>query len=214
MLPSSSCTCVFLCKLWTLSYVTWRILHSEAFPQFITSPFFVIYYTKLLSGFAICHPGQRWVPLLVLYIYIYKSLTRLNKYNTKWSMYLLIMLDTLLLRNLQHFTTLHPTTLHYTCRHFTSSHLNFNQLHFTTFSFGLTPFKFPTAPFHPTSLHFISLHFTSLHFTSLNFTSLHLYMIFFTLLFLSFQPVYNCFPNSVSKNHMFTTESPNSSSGI
>jgi hypothetical protein len=42
MLPSSSsCTCVLLRKYWTLSYVTWRIFHSDTFPQFITSHFFV-----------------------------------------------------------------------------------------------------------------------------------------------------------------------------
>ena len=64
MLPSS-CTCVLLLKLWTLSCVTWRIFHSGTFPQFIPSPFFVIQYTKLLSGFAIRHPGQSRVPLLV-----------------------------------------------------------------------------------------------------------------------------------------------------
>jgi len=83
--------------------------------------------------------------------------------NFMWSVYLLIMLNTLLLRLSLHFTQLHFTPLHYTCRHFTSSHLNFPQLHFTTLSFGLTSFKFPTAPFHLTSLHFSSLHFTSLH---------------------------------------------------
>jgi len=68
------------------------------------------------------------------------------------SIYLLIMVDTLLLRPTLHFTTLVDT----------SSHLNFTQLHFTTLSFGLTPFTFPTAPFHLTSLHFTSLHFTAL----------------------------------------------------
>jgi hypothetical protein len=59
---------------------------------------------------------------------------RLNHYAApvpKWSMYLLIMINTLLLR---------PSF------HFTSSHLNFTHLHFTTLSFGLTPPKFPTAP--------------------------------------------------------------------
>ena len=74
------------------------------------------------------------------------------------------------------YTTLHPTTLHYTCRHFTFSHLNFTELHFTTLSFGLNTFKFPTIPFHLTSLYFSSLHFQ---------------IIFSTLLFLSFHPVYN-----------------------
>jgi hypothetical protein len=68
-----------------------------------------------------------------------------------WSIYLLIILDTLLLR-----LSLHFTPLHYTSRHFTSSHLNFTQLHFTILSFGLTPFKFPTAPFHLTSTDFIA----------------------------------------------------------
>jgi hypothetical protein len=66
MLPSS-CTCVLLRKLWTLSYVTWRIFHSDTFPQFIPSSFLLIWYTKLVSGFAIGHPGQRRVPLLVLH---------------------------------------------------------------------------------------------------------------------------------------------------
>ena len=65
MLPSS-CMRVVLRKLWTLSYVTWRIFYSDTFPQFILSPFFVIWYTKLLSGFIIGHPGQCQVPLLVI----------------------------------------------------------------------------------------------------------------------------------------------------
>ena len=47
--------------------------------------------------------------------------------NFIWSIYVLIMIDTLLLR-----PSLHFTILHYTCWHFTSSHLNFTQLHFTT----------------------------------------------------------------------------------
>jgi hypothetical protein len=81
------------------------------------------------------------------------------------------------------FTTLHPTTFHYTCQHFTSSHINITELHFTTLSFGLTPYQFPTASFHLTSLHF---------------TSLHLQMIFAILLFLSFHPIYNCFPDPLS----------------
>ena len=108
--------------------------------------------------------------------------TDIQAANFIWSVYLLIMVDTLLLRPSLHLSTLHfflfklhPTTLHYTCRRFTSSHLNFTQLHFTTLSFGLNPFKFPTAPFHLTSLHFTSLHFTALlddfcH-TSVPFTS-------------------------------------------
>jgi len=82
------------------------------------------------------------------------------------------------------FTTLHPTPLHYTFRHFTSSHLNF------------------------THLNFLPLHFTSHHYTSPYFTLLHFSMIFATLLFLSYHPVYNGFPNPVSKNLRLTRESP------
>ena len=92
-----------------------------------------------------------------------------------WSIYLLIMSDTLLLR-----LSLHFTPLHYTFRHFNSSHFNFTQLHFTTFSFGLTPLKFPTAPFHLTSLHFTSLHFTALvdHFgTSLSIITVQVHAV-------------------------------------
>jgi len=80
-----------------------------------------------------------------------------------WSIYLLIILDTLLLRSSLHFTEPHFTQLHYTCRHFTSSRLNLTHLHLTTLSFGLTPSKFPTAPFHVASLYFTSLHFCSLY---------------------------------------------------
>ena len=118
------------------------------------------------------------------------------------SIYLLIMIDTLLLRASLHFTTLvdtslnsiyiftqlHFSPLHYTCLHFTSSHLNFTQLHFTTLhfttlSFSLTPLKFPTSPFHLTSLHFTSLHLTALleDFRNTSILSIH--------------TVYNCFSN-------------------
>ena len=41
MLPSSSCTCVLLRKLCSLLYVTLRTFHSDTFPQFITSLFFI-----------------------------------------------------------------------------------------------------------------------------------------------------------------------------
>jgi len=80
------------------------------------------------------------------------------------SIYLLLMLDTLLLRASLHLTQLHFTPLHYTCRHFTSSHLNLTQLHCTTISLDLTPFKSPTPPFTitvrkilpSTSMHFVN----------------------------------------------------------
>jgi len=68
VLPSSSCTCVLSRQLSTLSYVTWRIFHSDTFPHFIPSPFSFIQYTKFLSGFAVPHPGQRRVALLVIII--------------------------------------------------------------------------------------------------------------------------------------------------
>jgi len=98
--------------------------------------------------------------------------------------------------NFKHPVTKTFTTLHYTCRHFTSSQLNFTQLHCTTLSLGLTSFKFPTAPFHLPSLHFTSLHFMAL-LDDFRHTSIPL-----------FHPVYNCFPNSFSKNLRFTRESP------
>jgi hypothetical protein len=78
--------------------------------------------------------------------------------NFVWSIYLLIMLDTLLLRHSLHFTTLHPTTLHYTSPHFT-------QLHFATLHY--------TSPNY-TSLHFTTLHPTTLHSTSQHLSTLHL----------------------------------------
>jgi len=48
--------------------------------------------------------------------------------NLIWTVYLLILVETLFVRRSLHFTTLVD---------FTSSHLNFTQLHFTTLSFGL-----------------------------------------------------------------------------
>jgi hypothetical protein len=56
-----SCTCVRAClcvcplrKYWSLSWVTWCTFHSDTFPQIIWS-FFIK--EKMLSGFAIAHPG-------------------------------------------------------------------------------------------------------------------------------------------------------------
>ena len=115
--------------------------------------------------------------------------------NFIWSMYLLIMVDTLLLRTSLHFTQLQFSPLHYTCRHFTSSHLNFTQLHSTTLSFGLTPFKFPTAPFHLTSLHWTFRRFSP-HFCSFHFIPFIIFL------------------NSVYKNFRFRREVPNVSAVI
>jgi hypothetical protein len=104
-----------------------------------------------------------------------------------------------------HLTSLHFPSHHYTSPNITTFHLT--SLHFTSLHY--------TSPhittLHLTSLHFTSHHYTSPHITTLqhispHFTSLHLHTIFTTLLFLSFHPVYNCFPNSVSKNLRFTKE--------
>jgi hypothetical protein len=51
MLPSSSCRCMLLHKYWTLSYVTWRIFHSDTFPQFIPSPCFCHIIHKIVIRF-------------------------------------------------------------------------------------------------------------------------------------------------------------------
>ena len=85
------------------------------------------------------------------------------------SIYLLIMLDTLLLRPSPHCTTLRYTSprfahlpitpLHYTYRHFTSSHF-----HFTALSFGLT---------HLISYRSVSTHITKLD--TVQFTHLQTY---------------------------------------
>ena len=56
---------VLLRKYWTLSYVTWRIFHSDTFPQFIPSPFFCYIIHKIAIRFRHGHHGQRRVPLLV-----------------------------------------------------------------------------------------------------------------------------------------------------
>jgi len=91
--------------------------------------------------------------------------------NFVFSISLLIMFDTLLLRPSPslhcntplHFITLHPTTFHYTSLHFT-------QLHFTTLRY--------TSPnyisLHFATLHHISPHFAHLHFSTLIDTSLPL----------------------------------------
>jgi hypothetical protein len=57
------CVCV-LHKYWSLSWVTWCIFYSDTFSQIIQS--FLLYKKKMLSGFAIGHPGQRRVPQLDL----------------------------------------------------------------------------------------------------------------------------------------------------
>jgi hypothetical protein len=50
---------------WSLSCVTWCTFHSDTRPQIIQ--YFWFHKENIISGFAICHPGQRWVPLLVVH---------------------------------------------------------------------------------------------------------------------------------------------------
>ena len=88
--------------------------------------------------------------------------TAIQAANFAWSIYLLIMVDTLLLRPSLHFTTLHQTTHHFTSLHLSTLHflpfkLHPTALHYTSLPFGLKLFKFHTVP-----LHLISLHFTLL----------------------------------------------------
>jgi hypothetical protein len=61
MLPSSSCTCVLLRKYWALSYVTWRIFHSDTFPQFLPSPF-LLYDTHCYPISPLLLPGNAGYP--------------------------------------------------------------------------------------------------------------------------------------------------------
>jgi hypothetical protein len=57
-------SCV-LCLYWSLSWVTWRAFQSDTRPRIIQS--FRFHKENIISGFAICHPGQRRVPLLVVH---------------------------------------------------------------------------------------------------------------------------------------------------
>jgi hypothetical protein len=62
-----ACVCARACllhKYWGLSWVTWYTFHTNTFPQIIWS-FFIK--EKMLSGFAIAHPRQCRVPLLLYY---------------------------------------------------------------------------------------------------------------------------------------------------
>jgi hypothetical protein len=49
---------------WSLSCVTWRTFHTDTRPKIIQS--FRFHKENIISGYTICHPGQRRVPLLVL----------------------------------------------------------------------------------------------------------------------------------------------------
>ena len=83
--------------------------------------------------------------------------------NFLFSINLLIMFNTLLLRpslhsnTPLHFTTLHPTTLHYTSLHFTTLHPT--PLHYTNRHFTSSHSHFITLSFSFTYLHFLSFYF-------------------------------------------------------
>ena len=89
--------------------------------------------------------------------------TAIKASNFIWSIYILIMIDTLLLRPSLYFTQLHFAPLHYICRHFIFSHLKFTQLHFTPLRYTcwhfIFPFKLHITTLHSTSLHLLTLHF-------------------------------------------------------
>jgi len=59
MLPFS-CTCVLLRKLWTLSYVTWRIFPADTFPLFVSVPLFCYIIHKITTRFR--HWSSRGTP--------------------------------------------------------------------------------------------------------------------------------------------------------
>jgi hypothetical protein len=67
----SQCCLRFLVRLcalrlyWSLSCVAWCTFHSDKRPQIIQS--FRFYKENIISGFAICHPGQLLVTLLVFH---------------------------------------------------------------------------------------------------------------------------------------------------
>jgi len=108
-----------------------------------------------------------------------------------WSMYLLMMINTLLLRPSLHFTTLHPTTLHSTSLHLSTLHFFPFKLHPTTVhstSLHLSILHFFPFKLHPTTLHYTCRHLTSSHlnFTQLHFTPLHYTCRHFTSSHLNF----------------------------
>ena len=100
-------------------------------------------------------------------------------------LYLVIMVDTLLLRPSLHFTQLHSISLH------------LSTLRFLRFELHSATLHFPLIWLNP-NLNFVPLHCTSYHFILPHFSSLQFYTIFSTLQFLFFYPVYNCLPNYLS----------------
>ena len=97
--------------------------------------------------------------------------------NFIWSIYLLIMLDTLLLRPSLHFTTLH---FHLSTLHLFSFKLHPSTLHYPLIWLNSISISYCSISPHITTLHLTSLHFTSHHYTSPRITTLHLTSLHFT----------------------------------
>jgi hypothetical protein len=61
--PRFLARCCVLRLYWSVSYVTWRTFHIDTRSHIIQS--FQFHKENIMSDFAICHPVQRRVPLLV-----------------------------------------------------------------------------------------------------------------------------------------------------
>ena len=83
--------------------------------------------------------------------------------NFIWSIYLIIMSDTLLLRPSLHLNTLHPTTLNSNSLHLSTLQFLSLKLHPTTFHYPLIWLKSISISYRSISPHITTLHLTSLH---------------------------------------------------
>jgi len=100
-----------------------------------------------------------------------------------WSVYLLIMIDTLFLSPSLHFTTLHSTSLHLSTLHFSPFELYPSVLHYTSLPSNLASPHLNFLPFH--SPHITTLHLTSVHCNFRRF-SRHFYSFRFIPLIIAF----------------------------
>jgi len=117
------------------------------------------------------------------------------------SMYLLIMVDTLLLRPSLHFTPLHSTSLHLLTLHFLSFKLQPTTLHYPLI--WLNPI---CISYRPISSHITTLHLTSLH-CAFRLFSPHFYSFHFTSFIIAF-------PTRFQKILGLHWNVPNAASGI
>jgi len=99
--------------------------------------------------------------------------TAIKAANFIWSVYLLIMLDTLLLGSSLHFITRHPISLHSTSHHLSTLHFCSFKLHPTTLHCTSRPSHLDLPHLNFLPLHFTSHHYTSPHYTTLHYTRLH-----------------------------------------